>query len=119
MDPWISEQSAWVLGPVLGGGVGGVLCGGVGGGLCGLLAQKGKARGFVMGYYVFMLVLGVLSLGVGLAALAVDQPYHVWYPFTLMGAILLIVIASVWPAIKRQYRQAEQRRLDAEAVRSA
>ncbi len=119
MDPWISEQSAWILGPVLGGGVGGVLCGAIGGGVCGVLAARGRARGFVMGYYAFLIVLGIASLGVGLSALTLGQPYHVWYPFTLMGIILLIVMASIRPAITKQYEAAEQRRLDAQAVRSA
>ncbi len=119
MDPWISEQSAGLLGAVLGGGVGGVLCGIIGGGVCSVLASRGKARGFVLGYYTFLIVLGVVSLGIAITAMVLDQPFHVLYPFALMGAILLIVVPSIRPQLKRQYQAFEQRRLDAEAVRSA
>lgn len=119
VTPWFPAESAWILGPVLGGGVGGILCGGIGGGVCGILAQKGKARRFVMSYFAFLTALGLVSLGVGLTALLVDQPYHVWYPFTLMGGILLFCVPFVWPALCRQYRLADERKLEADALRTA
>ncbi|MEL6499294.1 MAG: hypothetical protein AAF937_08005 [Planctomycetota bacterium] len=119
MDPWFSQQAAGVIGAVLGGGVGGVLCGIVGGGVCSVLAARGRARGFVLGYYTFLIVLGVALVAVSVAAMVMDQPFHVVYPFGLLAAILLIVVPSVRPAMKRQYQAFEQRRLDAEALRSA
>ena len=119
MDPWISEQSAWILGPVLGGGVGGVLCGGIGGGVCGTLASLGRARGFVLGYYRFLAGLAIAFVALGLTGLAMEQPYHVWYPFVLTGFVMAFCIAFVYPALRKQYRLAEQRRMDAQAVRSA
>ena len=63
------------------------------------------------------LVGGIGALGVGLYALATGQPYHVWYPFALMGFILAVVLGSLLPVVRRRYAQAEQRRIDAEALR--
>lgn len=117
MDPWISEQSASVLGAAVGGGVGGILYGVIGG-VCRVLAARGKARGFVLGYLAFLIVLGIAFLGFAVTAMVLDQPFHVWYIFALMGVVQLIVVPSILPSVKQQYRAFEQRRMDAQSVRA-
>lgn len=117
-DPWFADPNqfgAW-FGSIVG-GVGGSLCGGLGA-MLGTLGPKGKARGLVLGGIGFFLVLGVLSLGVGVVALAVGQPYAIWYPFLLTGVIFSIVCGSMLPMATRVYRMAEERRLEAESIRS-
>ena len=39
------------------------------------------------------------------------------YPFLLVGGVFSFVMGGVSPAIKRTYRQAEQRRLEAAELR--
>ena len=46
-------------------------------------------------------------------ALIDGQPYGVWYGLGLPGALGLIVLGGLMPGVRRQYRQAEQRRLTA------
>ena len=55
---------------------------------------------------------------VGLFALIVaDQPYHVWYPFTLFGAVGMIVIGTAMFAIRRSYQQVERSQLESQLLR--
>jgi hypothetical protein len=101
---------------IIGGGVGGSLIGMLGG-LAGWLAPKGRGRTWIVGSLYIALALGIVSLVLGLTALALRQPYGIWYPFLLLGAIVTIVLGANLPVILKAYAAAEQRRIEAEGIR--
>lgn len=104
------------------GGVGGGLLGGLGGILgaaAGTLAPKGKGRSFILGAFALMTLIGVCHLAVGLYALLAGQPYGIWYPLVLIGAILTIVIGALRPVVRKRYEEAEARKMEAAAFRRA
>ena len=115
MTPWWTSQQAGLIGGIAGSVVG--VLGGIAGTLAGTLAPRGKARGFVMGLFVSMLAAGIVTLAVGIVAVAIGQPYAVWYPLVLLGGIMSIVTASILPGVRMRYRQAEARRLEAAELR--
>jgi hypothetical protein len=115
MDPWWNEQqAAWI------GTVGGPLCGILGGTLGtvgGICAPRGKCKALVYSLIIVPLALGVIALVAGVVALALGQPYGVWYPLVLLGGIPTVVLGSLLPVFRLLYRQAESRRLEAEELR--
>lgn len=118
-DPWWAEQTAGIIGAIVGGG-GGVVFGGIGGGVGGPLAAKGKAKWLVLGIMGAGAVLGMLLALAGLAALVgFGQPYHVWYVLLMPGVVLTSVCTPLLFVLRTVYRRHEQRRLDAEGFRRA
>jgi hypothetical protein len=116
-EPWFPHPELFAtLYGSLAGGVGGTLLGLLGA-AAGTLAPQGKGRGFVLGAMLVFLVLGVLQLLFGLAALSCRQPYAIWYPPLLCGAIATILMTALRPVVRRHYDAAEQRRLEAEGIR--
>lgn len=118
MDPWFTEQAAGFVG----GGIGVVLgagFGGIGGGLGGPLASMGKARGLVLGIFGLGLALGIGLALTGVVALVLGQPWHVWFVFLMPGITASIIFGGLLPMIRTQYAKAEQRKMDAAAIRSA
>jgi hypothetical protein len=82
-----------------------------------MLAPRGKGRTWVlagMGAYEF---LGVALLTFGLAALVTGQPYAIWYWPTLTGGLFAVLFGVLTPTVRRRYAEAEQRRLESEALR--
>ncbi|MEQ9096573.1 MAG: hypothetical protein ACIAS6_00735 [Phycisphaerales bacterium JB060] len=118
MDPWFSEQAAGMIGAAIGVGLGAGF-GGLGGGIGGPLAAAGKARGLVLGIFGLGLVLGVGLMLTGLAALILGQPWYVWFVFLLPGLVASVIFGGLLPIIRAQYERAEQRKMDAAAIRSA
>ena len=51
------------------------------------------------------------------ALLGMNQPYHVWYPFLMFGAVGMFVIGFCGITWKRAYRQLDQRQLDSKLLR--
>jgi hypothetical protein len=115
-EPWFDPVWFGVLFGSIVGGLGGTLIG-VMGALAGWLAPQGKGRTLLLGGFGLAAVLGVVMVVVGLFALIVGQPYAIWYPITLCGAIYAIVCGSLFPVLRNRYTQAEQRRIDGEALR--
>jgi MFS family permease len=118
MEPWFDpiRFGAWY------GGLGGGLLGGLGGilgALAGTLAPKGKGRSFILGAFTLMTVVGVGHLASGLYALSVGQPYGIWYPLVLIGAILTILFAALRPVVRKRYTEAEARKMAADGFRRA
>lgn len=111
---WSAEHAAWI-GAIGGSAVG--IVGGVFGMLIGVCAPRGAARGLVLTGHLALVGLGAAVLLTGIAAIVLGQPRHVWYPLLLGGGILTVVLGSLIPAVRARYRQAEARRLDAEAIR--
>lgn len=114
-EPWFSEESMISLGAFGGAGIG--VLGGIIGAVAGTLAPQGKARGLVLSTMLVLGILGVCSLIVGVLAAVLGQPYVVYYPFLLLGLITSTVMLSVRPAVAKRYREAEQRKVEAAAMR--
>lgn len=114
-EPWFSEESMIYLGAYGGAGIG--VVGGLIGAAAGTLAPKGKARGLILKTMLVLGILGVASLITGVIAVVLGQPYIVYYPFLLLGLITSAVMFSVRPAIAKRYQEAEQRRVEAAAMR--
>lgn len=112
---WWSGSTAGWIGGLGGAGVGllGALLGGVGG----PLAQRGRCRSLVVGGFIGGIVLCALSLLTGLVALALGQPYHVWYPLVLPGFVGTLVFGLLLPTVIKAYERVAQRRIDAESLR--
>ena len=93
------------------GGVAGAVIGCLGS-LLELLAARGRARGFVIATAWTLAVLGAVSLGAGLLALATRQPPAVSFVLLLAG----VLCAGIFPVrlrrYLRQYRESELRRID-------
>lgn len=67
---------------------------------------------------VLTLTKGMIALGVGCLALMVvallqAQSFWVYYPLGLMGAISVVLFASLLPVFRRRYEQLELRKMQA------
>lgn len=116
MNVWWDSATAGLIGAIGGGFFG--LFGSVIGPVMGICAPKGKAKGFVLGSLIVAAVIGAAFLIAGIVALATGQPYHVWYPLVLIGGVGSVVPSVLLPIARLRYRQAEQRRIDASAIRN-
>jgi hypothetical protein len=58
-------------------------------------------------------------LAVGGYALLSGQPYGIWYPMLLCGAIFTVVMGSLFPVVRHRYQEAEMRRITAESIRAS
>lgn len=112
---WFDGRSAGLVGGI-GGAAVGILCG-IYGALAGTLAPRGIGRRAMLTTHVVLLVLAAASVVLGLVALATGQPYHVYYPLLLLGFVPAAVLGGLLPVIRKRYDEAEQRRIDAEALR--
>ena len=98
---WAVDQAFWW--GVVGGGLGTVL--GVGGAIVGgYLLPRGRGyRGVVVGL-VAVGIGGLLGAVAGVAAIADDQPFVVYYPLLLLGCIAYWVAVGLLPQIDMAYR---------------
>lgn len=116
-NPWIAAQGAgrrwWTdqWSGLIGGTLGSLL--GCMGGLIGWLTAKGKARNAVMGMLRAMQIVGVAGLGVGGVALAVSQPYGVYYPLLLIGVLCAVLPMGLIGSVRRRYAEMELRKMSA------
>ena len=97
-----AADGAWMSNRAIGwaGGIGGAVIGCLGS-LLEWLAKAGKGRGFVINALRVLTGLGVVTTACGLAALALRQPYAVWFSLQLLGGLC----ASIFPFRLRRYRQ--------------
>ena len=102
---WFSKQNAALFGAI-----GGSLIG-LWGALIGIASSRGKARGFVFGSAHALLVIGILCLVGSGVALAMAQPYAVYYPLLLIGVILVAVIGKLRGSLSARYEQLELKRM--------
>ena len=105
---------AW-FGAIVGGG-GGTL-GGLLGALCGVWSPQGKGRRFILGAMIFFIAIGVLFAVTGIVALLTGQPYAIWYPLLLTGIIFSVVVGSLFPVVRKNYKDAENRKIAAKSIR--
>ena len=117
-EPWF--EPVWKFGAYFG-SIGGTSVGLIGGllGACSFFVQQGRGRRWIVGGYVTMIGLGVISLTVGAYAWVSGQPYGIWYPLAMLGVICCGVFGGLLPVILRRYSEAEQRKIDAEGLRGA
>jgi hypothetical protein len=117
-EPWFDPNTfgAW-FGSIVGGGMG-TLCGLLGA-AAGTLAPLGRGKAVILGVWYVFLAIGAGLLILGVVAWLMGQPYGIWYGPVLSGAIITVSMGSLLPMVKQRYRQAEQRRIDAEGVRVA
>lgn len=115
MNPWWSEAVGTYVGAYGGAGIG-IVCGTFGA-LAGTLARRGKGRAWVLGFQIVLTVLAVLTLIAGVVAVFRGQPYHVYFPLLLLGGITGAVMGPLVPVMRRQYEEAEHRRMEAEEIR--
>jgi MFS family permease len=115
MTPWWTQQTAGWIGAIAGSANG--ILGGVIGTVAGIYGQRGKGKRLVYALVAVALVGGAASLAVGLFALMTGQPYMVWYPLVLIGGMDTLLFSVLTPVIRRVYRQAEARRMEAEELR--
>ena len=92
------------------GAIGGGLIG-LWGALIGVISSRGKARRFVLGSANALLLIGIVSLVGGVAAIAAAQPYVIYYPLLLIGIILVAVIGSLRRTLSARYEQFELKRM--------
>jgi hypothetical protein len=115
-EPWFSEVAfgTWfgVIGGCFLGGMGSVV-----GVAAGFLAPRGKGRFWLPATCTAVAVLGLASLAFGLMALVSGQPYGIWYPPLLGGALGAFLFGGGVFVLRARYAQGEQRRLEAEALR--
>jgi hypothetical protein len=101
---WSAQTGGWI------GGVAGSVMGVIGAAI-GTLASLGRGRRLVLAGLVALGVSGLLLLTVGAVALALGQPYEVWYPLLLMGVIDSVVPFSLLPSVRRRFEELELRRM--------
>ncbi len=102
---WISNRNATLLGAI-GGSILGIWAA-----VIGVVSSRGKARRFVLGSATILLLIGIASLGIGVAAFAFAQPYAVYYPFLLIGIVLVALMAMLRRTLSARYEQLELKRM--------
>jgi MFS family permease len=115
MNEWWTIQSTALIFGIVGAACG--LLGGLFGTVAGLLVPRGRGKPIVYGAFVSILAIALAGVVLGIAALLVGQPQHVWMWPLLTGGILLASILPSGLMIPAWYRQAERRRLAAAEFR--
>jgi hypothetical protein len=104
---WWSDRTAGWIGGAAGSSVGLL------GGLIGTLCTLGRGRRFVLAGLLALGVSGLVLLAVGGVALALGQPYAVWYPLVLLGVLDPVLAFSLLPTARRRFEEIELRRMQA------
>lgn len=115
MTQWWTPETGTYVGAFGGAGLG--LLGAIVGPLCGYLVPRNRGRGVVLGMLGALTLIGAALLVTGVVALVESQPYHVWFPLTLMGFVGTAVGTPLFFATRMRYRAMEQRKMDAELMR--
>jgi hypothetical protein len=104
---WWSARTAGLAGAVIGTLIG------VLGALLGSLTARGRARRLVFGTMTTMAVLGAGLTATGIVALALSQPYAVWFALLLPGLLLIAILGGRVRGARRAYAEIELRRIRA------
>jgi len=114
-EAWFSSETTTYMG-AYGGAILGSLGGMLGAG-AGLLVPRGRGKLFVLPAMAVFAGIGMLCLIMALAAVVVNQPSHVVFPFILLGFVLCSVMIPLFFVTRKLYAQAEQRKLEADSLR--
>lgn len=116
IEPWFNENLFGALYGAIGGGLGGTLIG-CWGAAVGICSPRGIGKKWIVAIGWAFLALGILSLGFGLAALLMGQPFGIWYAPTLAGGLAVAILSALMPMVYRRYSEADARKLQAEQFR--
>jgi hypothetical protein len=103
---WGNRTASWIggiLGPLLG----------IMGAIVGTLSGMGRGRKVAIGICWFAIVFGSVCLAAGLVAVAMSQPYVVYFPLLLIGFLSTVIMSSVLPSTRKRFENAELRRMEA------
>lgn len=104
---WWSDRTGGLIG-----GIGGSLIG-MTGAVVGILVARGRGRRAVLATMVALIVAGGGLLVAGVVALALSQPYSVYYPLLLGGIVTVAVFGLAFRRARRAYEDVELRRMRA------
>lgn len=112
---WATAGSSWWSDRIGGliGGLGGAFLGIFLGGCLAPLAQRGKARRFVTASLIGTTFVCSVILLIGLVALALRQPYNVYFPLLLLGGLGSSLSLVQLRTVQRKYRDSELQRIAA------
>lgn len=96
-NPWLPAWFGAVFGSVFG-----VLCGCLGA-FYSYSFRSGKLWELMQFFPTVFGVLSAVILVVGIVAIALRQPYHVWYPLVLIGALGVMLAPTLSWQMKRQF----------------
>ena len=108
---WFDQQTSGMIGGIAGTFIG--ACGGLIGFMSGYCARKGLKKLF-FGMIIFILTICLILFLVGITALILRQPYHVWYTFLLPGGLGGVIIATLLPLIKKRFTECELRQMQSQ-----
>ena len=115
MTEWWTPILGTLLGAFAGAGLG-VLLGSFGA-VVGVCAARGKLGQWAVFVAMAFASLGVVMLIAGAIALALGQPYHVYYPLMLIGGIAALVCGCNVMTVRNAVRACQQRKLAAAELR--
>lgn len=104
---WWNDQQAGIFGGIVGSALG------ILGAVIGFLGSTGRAKDFVLRTLKGMAWLGTGALVFGLVALSNGQPYAVYYPLLLVGAVSAALGFSLPRSLNKRYEEMELRRMQA------
>lgn len=102
---WFDQLTADWMGALLGSSLG--IIGVALGVLTSIHAPKGRHRSLIINTIKALIALAVPILITGIAALAMAQPYHVYYPFLLTGGLMLLIMPYFYRLVKTTYTRIE------------
>lgn len=103
---WTNQQGGLV------GGIAGSLFG-ILGALIGVIAGQPKLRFLLVPLHVVGITFGAISLVIGIVAVSLGQPYHVYYPLLLLGVLPLIILPITLATTTRVRMDGEVRKMKA------
>jgi CHASE2 domain-containing sensor protein len=106
MDAWFDERTAGMIGGILGTAIG-IWGGCVVGGMSWFYIKKGLKK---LAYTLWGITVaaGTVLLIIGMIALCVGQPRHVWWPFLLSALITLVVFGWMFFVLRRCFAERER-----------
>lgn len=110
MEQWFNSQTAGTIGGIIGSIIG--LTGALIGCSCVICIRKGWKKLFNT-VFVCAIAISIVLLIIGLAAVCVKQPYHVWYPFLLSGFIGTLVFSGLFPVLRKRFIESEIKKMQA------
>ena len=116
MTEWWTTQQGAYLG-AYGGAAVGVIVGTLGA-VIGICAARGALGRWAVAAVCVAACMGFAIAMVGVGALVLGQPYHVYYPLLLIGGIVSMVCGANIPSMVAMVRAAEQRRMAAREFRN-
>ncbi len=106
MEPWFDEQTAGIIGGILGSVIG-IWGGGVLGGMSSFYINKGlKKLAYWLWGVTFFAELGVFMIG--LIALILKQPFYVWWVFVFLGGLSALITGAVFPVVRKRFAEREK-----------